>query len=219
MIIGILGILKAGGGYVPIDPNYPEIRIQYMLEDCNASIFLIQQKFKEKLEKTLNGNRKNVDFVTLDQEWSMIQKEKTSNLLSFISPENLIYVIYTSGSTGKPKGVQIEHQSLSNYILWMISTYKFDQTDILLQKTAYTFDGSIWDFYVILLTGGQLIITPKEYQQDLDKLIKLINKHSITTIQFSPVHLKLFLEHQNVSSCISLKKVFSGGDILEYRSW
>ncbi|RIU88006.1 AMP-binding protein, partial [Oceanobacillus picturae] len=134
MIVGILGILKAGGAYLPVDPEYPVDRIQYMLKDSGANILLTQDQLKDRVE--FNG-----EVVDLENEQSYAFHSE--NLESINKEQDLAYVIYTSGSTGKPKGVMIEHHSVLNRINWMQSKYPISSTDVILQKTPFTFDVSV----------------------------------------------------------------------------
>jgi microcystin synthetase protein McyA len=134
MVIGLLGILKAGGAYLPIDPEYPRDRIDYMLKDSGAKILLTN----------LSAGH-HIDF--------------SSSCAS--QPSNLAYVIYTSGSTGKPKGVMIPHEGISNRLHWMQETYQLTPDDRILQKTPFSFDVSVWEFFWPLLNGAGLVMAKK----------------------------------------------------------
>ncbi|MBF0120231.1 MAG: amino acid adenylation domain-containing protein [Desulfobacterales bacterium] len=192
MIISLLGILKAGGAYVPIDPTYPKERIDFMISDSNASIVLTKNKIKEIL---LN-------------EYSL------DNPKIKISPENLAYVIYTSGSTGTPKGVMISNKSLSNHMFWMQNKLPFTSEDIVFQKTLFSFDASIWEYWAALISGAKLLLASPESHKDIDHLVETINTKQITILQVVPSLFQLFLEHPKFKEAVSLKRIFCGGEHL-----
>src|ERR1051325_5943010 len=118
MVVGILGVLKAGAGYVPMDPTYPADRLGYMLQDANVFVLLTQSHLIDQLPAH-NGPR-----LSLDSDWDVIAKERKENLPAWANPGNLAYVIYTSGSTGQPKGVMVHHRGLVNYLTWATETYR-----------------------------------------------------------------------------------------------
>ncbi|MDJ0508250.1 MAG: amino acid adenylation domain-containing protein [Crocosphaera sp.] len=210
MVIGLLGILKAGGAYVPIDPTYPSERLAYMLEDSQVKILLTQQKLVNLLSN-FEGQ-----LLCLDSEWE-IEKEKSSEpLVKQVETENLAYVIYTSGSTGKPKGTMNTHRGLVNRLLWMQETYQLNESDRVLQKTPFSFDVSIWEFFWPLITGATLIVAEPGGHQDSHYLVKIIAEQKITTLHFVPSMLQVFLEEQGLEACQSLKRVICSGEALPY---
>ena len=146
MIIGILGILKAGAAYVPVDPEYPQDRVSYMLEDTGAELVLSSKASREKLQ----GNAK---VIELDGEWEQIAKEQSGNLGTVILPGELAYVIYTSGSTGRPKGVMIEHRSASAFINWSRQEFSNSHFDIVYAVTSICFDLSVFELFYPLSIG------------------------------------------------------------------
>ncbi|WP_155729820.1 non-ribosomal peptide synthetase, partial [Paenibacillus polymyxa] len=149
MIVGIYGILKAGGAYVPIDPEYPADRIRFMLEDSGAKLVLTQSHLAEQASLSFGGQ-----VLVLDRE--DIYHKDGSNLEPLAGPHHVAYVIYTSGSTGKPKGVMVEHHSVLNRILWMHDRYGLSAEDTILQKTAFTFDVSVWELFWWSLVGSKV---------------------------------------------------------------
>lgn len=208
MVVGILGILKAGSAYVPIDPSYPKSRVEFMIKDSCAEYILTQ--------KDLSANLPKGDFV-------FVEIDNTGNEFSHESPEDIemksdlndtAYVIYTSGSTGLPKGVMISHRSLSNHMLWMISEFKANESDSVLQKTPFSFDASVWEFYLPLMTGGRLIMAKPEGQMDTAYLVETIIKERVTILQLVPSLLRMLLNENGIENCKSLKKVFCGGEAL-----
>ena len=152
MIAGLLGILKAGGGYVPLDPNYPKERLALMLEDAGAAILLSQAKLLERLPET------EARIVHLDCEWDSITQSSTDNPAANANPCNLAYVIYTSGSTGRPKGVAIEHQSTTAMLEWAREAFDRDRLAGVLASTSICFDLSVFELFAPLSWGGSVIL-------------------------------------------------------------
>ena len=210
MVIGIYGILKAGGAYVPLDPEYPPDRVAYMIEDTQVSVLLTQEHLVASLPE--NGAK----VVCLDSDWNTIAKESANNLASRATAENLAYVIYTSGSTGKPKGVMNEHRGICNRLLWMQDQYGLTEEDRILQKTPFSFDVSVWEFFWPLLVGACLIVARPRGHKDSAYLVKLIIDQEITTLHFVPSMLQIFLEEKGVENCLSLKRVICSGEALPY---
>ncbi len=208
MVIGLLAVLKAGGAYVPLDPSYPRERLSFMLSDSQASVLLTQQKLVSALPEH------QADVVYLDDYQKLTKSESEENLVSGVKPENLAYVIYTSGSTGKPKGVTIEHQAIVNHMSWMQSCFPLKETDKVIQKTPFSFDASVWEFYAPLLVGAQLVMARPGGHQDSNYLIQVIREQKITILQLVPTLLRMLLEHRDISTCTSLKRVFCGGEVL-----
>ncbi|MGZ4164197.1 MAG: non-ribosomal peptide synthetase, partial [Tumebacillaceae bacterium] len=210
MLVGMLGIMKAGGAYVPIDPGYPAERIAYVLEDANTPVVLTQQHLQEKVT---TGQAK---VLCLDSEWDRVADADDANVESGATADNLAYMIYTSGSTGKPKGVMIPHRGVCNRLLWMLETYPLAADDRILQKTPFSFDISIWEFFWPLLSGARLVIAKPGGHQETDYLVKVISEQRITNVHFVPSMLQLFLEEANVESCTSLRMVLAGGEAVTY---
>ncbi|MEJ1935115.1 amino acid adenylation domain-containing protein, partial [Nostoc sp. NIES-2111] len=133
---------------------------------------------------------------------------------SNIQPDNLAYVIYTSGSTGKPKGAMNTHKGICNRLLWMQETYQLNTTDTVLQKTPFSFDVSVWEFFWTLITGARLVIAKPGGHKDSDYLIDLITQEQITTLHFVPSMLQAFLQNRHVEKCSSLRRVVCSGEAL-----
>jgi amino acid adenylation domain-containing protein len=210
MVIGIYGIIKAGGAYVPLDPEYPPDRIAFMVEETDVPVLLTQKH----LVNSLTGPRANV--ICLDSEWDVINAEPAHNPNSGVKPENLAYVIYTSGSTGRPKGVMNEHRGIVNRLLWMQDEYNLDREDRILQKTPFSFDVSVWEFFWPLLTGARLVVARPGGHKDPAYLVDIIVEHQITTLHFVPSMLQIFLEEEDVVRCHSIKRVICSGEALPY---
>ncbi|MEH1820700.1 MAG: amino acid adenylation domain-containing protein [Nostoc sp.] len=208
MIIGLLGILKAGGAYIPLDPSYPQERLAYMLEDSQPTVLLTQQQLLEVIPTH------KAKVVCLDNNWELIAQHSKQNPNCHLSSDNLAYVIYTSGSTGKPKGAMNTHVGICNRLLWMQDTYQLTATDRVLQKTPFSFDVSVWEFFWPLITGARLIIAQPEGHRDPNYLVNVITQQQITTIHFVPSMLQAFLEAENLESCQSLIRVIVSGEAL-----
>jgi len=149
MIIGIFGILKAGAAYLPLSPDDPPNRIRFVLSDARIAVLLVNSATVAKAPDGLS---------LIHLELAETYNCPASNLPSLSLPNDLAYVIYTSGSTGKPKGVMIEHRSIINRLHWMQSAYPIDSRDVLLQKTSYSFDVSVWELFWWALEGATLCL-------------------------------------------------------------
>lgn len=205
MVIGLLGILKAGGAYVPLDPSYPPERLSFMLQDAQVPILLTQQALLNSLPPT------TAQILCLDSP--------PPHLPTFPpplspTPSSLAYVIYTSGSTGKPKGAMNTHQGICNRLLWMQDTYGLTANDRVLQKTPFSFDVSVWEFFWPLMTGACLVVAPPDAHKDSAELVRLITQYQITTLHFVPSMLRVFLNDPGVVNCVSLRHVICSGEAL-----
>lgn len=206
MVVGILGILKAGSAYVPIDPSYPESRVEFMIKDSGAAFIITQKDLIKNLPKCES------EYVTVDDNG--ISGESSDDIETVYSLDDTAYVIYTSGSTGMPKGVMISHRSLANHMMWMINEFRIIETDSVLQKTPFSFDASVWEFYLPLMTGGRLIMAKPYGHMDTAYLVDTIRKEEITILQMVPSLLRMLLNEKGIENCTSLKRVFCGGEAL-----
>ncbi len=211
MVIGIYAILKAGGAYVPLSPEYPPAFIEHMLEDTGVAKVLTRQC----LEGMLPTNNL-AEVLCLDSDWSGIAGEKGDNPVCGATPGNLAYVIYTSGSTGRPKGVMNEHRGIVNRLLWMQDEYRLGESDTVLQKSPFTFDVSVWEFFWPLLCGARLVMARPGGHRDTAYLVDTIIREEITTVHFVPSMLRAFLEEERAAQCCGVKHVFSSGEALSY---
>jgi amino acid adenylation domain-containing protein len=210
MVVGILAILKAGGAYLPLDPTYPKQRLAFMLEDAEVS-FLLAQLY---LIHELPAHQTKV--VTIDADGVAFADYSQANPITSIQLEKAAYVIYTSGSTGKPKGAINTHKGLCNRLLWMQDTYQLEVCDRVLQKTPFSFDVSVWEFFWTLFTGATLVVAKPGGHQDLSYLVQLINQQQITTLHFVPSMLQVFLEEPGLEKCHSIKRVICSGEALPF---
>lgn len=208
MVVALLGVLKAGAAYVPLDPSYPSERLDYMITDTRAPVILTQQPLVDRLPKN------HAKLVCLDTDWDEIEQGWEPNLPNGVSPDHPAYVIYTSGSTGRPKGVVISHRGICNHMLWMRETFPLNAEDRVLQKTPFSFDASVWEFYAPLIAGAELVMALPDGHSDSTYLVKTIAEKDITTLQVVPTMLRLILEEPELENCKSLRRVFCGGESL-----
>jgi non-ribosomal peptide synthetase component F len=211
MVIALLASLKAGGAYLPLDPEFPAERLRAILEDANPPVVLTQSHLLDRVPAS------RADCLCLDSNWEKVADELASNLSAEVEGKDLAYAIYTSGSTGKPKGVLNVHQGIINRLLWMQDEFPLEQGDHVLQKTPYSFDISVWEFFWPLLNGALLVISEPGGHRDPDYLIRLIRQEQISIAHFVPSMLRVFLEALGVEQCVSLRKVFASGEALTLR--
>jgi amino acid adenylation domain-containing protein len=210
MIIGILGIIKAGAAYLPITPGNPPDRIGYLLKDAGVKILLVQ---KTASQIAFGG-------LIIDLEDQDIYRGSTANPVILNKPRDLAYVIYTSGSTGKPKGVMIEHRSLVNRLHWMQQGYPIGESDVILQKTPYSFDVSVWELFWWALQGARLCFLMPGGERNPLAIVETIRKHGVGVMHFVPSMLNVFLEYLDVKgagalgSLASVRQVFASGEAL-----
>uniref|UniRef100_UPI00047D5D9F non-ribosomal peptide synthetase n=1 Tax=Clostridium akagii TaxID=91623 RepID=UPI00047D5D9F len=201
MIVGIMGILKVGGSYLPIDSEYPDNRIEYMLENSKANIILTQSKFIGRI---------NHGCEIINLENNLLYERDKSNLKIVSRPENLAYVIYTSGSTGKPKGVMVENKSLVNLCFWHNTCFNVTQNDKVTKYAGFGFDASVWEILPYIIKGAAIFLIPNEIRLNVMKLNEFYNKNNIT-ISFLPTQLcEQFMRLKNNS----LRILLTGADKL-----
>ncbi|HIE1893495.1 TPA: non-ribosomal peptide synthase/polyketide synthase [Pseudomonas aeruginosa] len=207
MVVALMAILKAGGAYVPVDPEYPEERQAYMLEDSGVELLLSQSRLKLPLAQ-------GVQRIDLDRGEPWFEGYSEANPDIHLDGENLAYVIYTSGSTGKPKGAGNRHSALSNRLCWMQQAYGLGVGDTVLQKTPFSFDVSVWEFFWPLMSGARLVVAAPGDHRDPAKLVELIKREGVDTLHFVPSMLQAFLQDEDVASCTSLKRIVCSGEAL-----
>ncbi len=188
MVIALLGILKAGAGYVPLDPAYPEQRLEFMVEDSQVNIVVTTPEFADLWQKH------RIDALVFDAESLSAAAEDTSNLSLPRSADSRMYVIYTSGSTGSPKGVEGTHRATMNRFSWMWDTYPFLEDETCCQKTSLGFVDSVWEIFGPLLSGVSSVILPGEAIIDPEHLVQLLSEYGVTRIVLVPSLLRVILE-------------------------
>ena len=203
-IIGILAVLKAGGAYLPIDPDSPDNRINYMLNDSNCKILLTNFELSANIifnNKIINLKNKN-----------LFKGEKV-DLKTPSQPNDLVYVIYTSGSTGSPKGVMIENKGLVNYICWAKKMYINDENDVFPLYSSLAFDLTVTSIFTPLISGCKIIVYRDKDNEYEHVLYRILKENKATIIKLTPSHLSLIKEVDNKNS--SVKKFIVGGEDLK----
>lgn len=201
-VVSVIAILKAGGAFLPLDPEYPGDRLKYIIDDSETKIILTDDRFINKI--AFNG-----EFIDVNDEKYYDEDGTDPEIVN--KPEDLVYLIYTSGSTGKPKGVMLTHQGLNNYVTWAKKTYlKNDQLDFPLYSSV-SFDLTETSIFTPLLSGNRIVIYPGE---DKSMLIEdIIKDNKIGVLKLTPTHLKI-LENIDVSES-KLKRLIVGGEDLK----
>ena len=211
LVVALFGVLKAGAAYLPLDPNYPDERLAYMVEDAGCPVLITQAYVLERFEP-----RTVQDMVVhcLDRDSDIIEKQITHNPASGVQLDNLAYVIYTSGSLGKPKGVMVTHASLRNHMLWMQDRFPLSQEDRVVQRTSFSFDASVWEFFAPMMAGASLIMTKMSAALDVGKLVAEIEEGKATILQIVPSLLALLMNETVFINNTTLRRVFCGGERL-----
>ncbi len=199
MFASIWGILKSGAAYLPLDPEYPQDRVEFILNDAQPLLVITDKE-------TIRDSR----YVFYNN--SEVQNQSSGNPKVQFNPESLSYVIYTSGTTGQPKGCLIEHRNLSSYVEAFQKEFALNHEEVVLQQTRYTFDAFVEEFYPAQLVGGQIVIAKREQVTDLDQLEYLLRSNKVSMITCSPLLLN---ELNKLTSFQSLKICISGGDVLK----
>ncbi|HEX2208939.1 MAG TPA: amino acid adenylation domain-containing protein, partial [Longimicrobium sp.] len=207
MVVALYGILKAGAAYVPVDPEYPAGRVAYMLKDSAAAVVLTQERW-------IGTVGAGPETVALDVPGVLDGRPAARPTSPAVGTDRLAYVIYTSGSTGRPKGAMNAHRGVVNRILWMQDAFGLGREDAVLQKTPFSFDVSVWEFFWPLAAGARLVIAAPGAHRDPAALTELIERERITTLHFVPSMLRAWLDGADVSRCTSLRRVMSSGEAL-----
>ncbi|MCB8946156.1 MAG: amino acid adenylation domain-containing protein [Ardenticatenaceae bacterium] len=180
ILVGLLGILKAGAAYLPLDPDYPDERLAFMLQDTQAGLILTQEQLKKHLPPS------QAHVICLDTDWEAISKESTKKPTSRVQPHNLAYIIHTSGSTGKPKGVQIPHQAVVNFLWTMKEQPGLTSEDVLLAVTTLSFDIAVLELFLPIVVGARVVIVGRDMTMDAPRLAQAITSHQATVMQATP---------------------------------
>ncbi|NIO80385.1 MAG: amino acid adenylation domain-containing protein, partial [Candidatus Aminicenantes bacterium] len=220
LIVGLLGILKSGGAYLPLDPEYPADRLEYMLNDSRAPFLVTGEEFLEKLSLSSGP-----EVIMLehggndDQSW---ESEPDTNPAVINQSGNLAYVIYTSGSTGKPKGVMVRHKNLTAYIHAFTREFEIKETDVVLQQGSYSFDAFVEEVFPCLVKGGTLALLSRHEVRDTILLSRFIAANKVSIIDCSPLLLNEINRQEQersvgrgISPLYTIHTFISGGDILK----
>ncbi|HEY9284926.1 MAG TPA: amino acid adenylation domain-containing protein, partial [Pyrinomonadaceae bacterium] len=237
LVVALLGVLKAGGAYLPLDAEYPRERLAFMLEDSGASVLLTERS----LAGLAAGCAARILYLDAESqsegsegpqgsggpqgsaephesaESGSGSRRSRASLRAGALPDAPAYVIYTSGSTGRPKGVVVTHRALTNHMLWMASAFALGPGDCVLQKTPAGFDASVWEFYAPLLCGGRLALARPGGQRDVWYLGEALRRERVSVLQVVPALLRALLEAGALTGQAGLRRVFCGGEALGSR--
>jgi pristinamycin I synthase-3/4 len=212
MVVSLLAVLKVGGAYVPLDPGLPAERLAYMLDDSAVPLVLVQGALREAVPA-----RDGVEVLAVDALAERLAAEPAENPAVGTGPDSLAYVIYTSGSTGRPKGVMNQHRGVVNRLVWMQAHFGIGADDVVLQKTPFGFDVSVWEFFWPLQQGARLVMARPDGHRDPAYLRDVVEREGVTTLHFVPSMLQQFVEAVEAAeagSCASLRHVVCSGEAL-----
>ncbi|WP_271730048.1 amino acid adenylation domain-containing protein [Aquimarina algiphila] len=212
MVIAILGILKVGGTYLPIDPNLPFERKKFILMDSEVKVLFIEKKYDENFNQDIN---KKIFINDIQNRSRTIE----NNLNLLISPDNIAYIIYTSGTTGVPKGVLIQHRNVINLMISNIKNFNFLPSDIWTMFHSYFFDFSVWEMFGALLFGGELIVISEKETRDMEAFYDCAVKNKITVLSLTPSEFQYLksIDRRNKTK-LDLKYLFLGGERLNFKN-
>ncbi|WP_324803086.1 amino acid adenylation domain-containing protein [Pseudomonas sp. JQ170C] len=208
MVVALLAVLKAGGAYLPLDPDQPDQRLAYMLEDSGATLLLTQAQLLPRLPA---GER---EVLCLDRDAAHFADYPAHAPSLLNHPDQLAYCIYTSGTTGRPKGAGNSHAALCNRLQWMQATFGLGQGDRVLQKTPFGFDVSVWEFFWPLMTGATLVMAAPGAHRDPAELKAIIAGQGISVLHFVPSMLQAYLASESLADCPRLRLVMCSGEAL-----
>ncbi|RQT74118.1 non-ribosomal peptide synthetase [Burkholderia cepacia] len=225
MVMALVGVLKAGAAYLPVDPDYPAERIAYLLRDARPAVAITQAHLREQVEAAL-GDGATTQLLTVadllvDETVAETVDETVDDpagVTAEVDDAQLAYLIYTSGSTGKPKGAGNTHGALANRIAWMQHAYRLTRDDVVLHKTPFGFDVSVWEFVWPLAIGAKLAIAAPGDHRDPARLAAAIHAHGVTVLHFVPSMLAAFAAHLDdfaaAAQCDSVRLIVASGEAL-----
>ncbi|XVS67659.1 amino acid adenylation domain-containing protein [Actinosynnema sp. CA-299493] len=198
LVVALHAVVRAGGAYLPLDPDNPPARTREMVAQAEPVVLLA--------DWDLPGAHR-LDLATGHPDTAPV---------TAVTPDDPAYLIFTSGSTGRPKGVVVSHRAIANRLLWMQDEYPIGPADRVLQKTPYSFDVSVWEFFWPLMTGACLVVARPGGHRDPTYLTRLIREAGVTVLHFVPSMLRAFLDDDGVPACTSLRRVFASGEALPH---
>ncbi|MBE1491977.1 non-ribosomal peptide synthetase [Plantactinospora soyae] len=208
LVVALLGVWRAGAGYLPLSPDHPRDWATWVLTDTGAGIVLTESALTDLVAGT---GARTVCLDTLSAELAELSDEP---LVSPATGDSLAYAIYTSGSTGRPKGVMISHAAIANRVGWAVQQHGLGPDDRVLQKTALTFDAACWEFFAPLVSGGAVVLAPVGAEHDPAAMVRAVARHGVTVFQGVPSVLRLVAEDPGWRDCTSLRLLFSAGEPL-----
>ncbi len=203
LVVALHAVMKAGGAYVPLDPGYPGDRVAHMLADAAAPVVITTPALAARLPAG------GAQLILTDEPRAAAAWRAPE-----LQAESAAYMIYTSGSTGRPKGAVNTHAGILNRLQWMQEALPLTPADRVLQKTPFSFDVSVWEFFWPFMAGATLVVAEPEAHKDPARLIELIRTEKITTLHFVPSMLRVFLQSPGVELCVSLRQVICSGEEL-----
>jgi amino acid adenylation domain-containing protein len=206
LVIGMIGVMKAGGAYVALDPEYPAQRLASMLENASTPVLLTQERLLAHLPDT------EAQVICVDRLLQEIARESESNPDSGVKADNVAIVLYTSGSTGKPKGVMMTHRGTCNHIFWAQHHFPMTGSDSMPFKYSVCFDASVFEIFYPLFAKARLVIVPQSLHRDVASLVNFILRHKITTIDIPTPMLPILMEDTNFLKCESLRQITCASD-------
>ena len=214
MVLSLLATTLAGAAYAPLDPALPASRLDSMVGDLDPAVIITGNNGGEA-----PGPAGIYPLVPLSEDTldclDHLPAPAAPEAATGVGPEDTAYIIFTSGSTGAPKGTAVSHRAIVNRLLWMQHEYALDSSDIVLQKTPFSFDVSVWEFFWAFMAGARLAIAEHDVHRDPEALARTIIEHGVTTCHFVPSALSLFTGARSASRCTSLRRVFCSGEALD----
>ncbi|WP_157197805.1 amino acid adenylation domain-containing protein, partial [Methylomonas koyamae] len=215
LVVGLLAVVKAGGAYVPLDPDYPADRLAYMIEDSGIGLLLSHGAVWPKFQSLCSTRHpEGHQCVAYDLDELDLNSQPDIAPSTRLHPESPAYIIYTSGSTGRPKGAANSHAALANRLHWMQEAYPIGPGDSVLQKTPFSFDVSVWEFFWPLLTGARLAIAEPGAHRDPAALTQLMLNHRVSTLHFVPSMLAEYVNQPELPAFPALKRIVCSGEAL-----
>ena len=211
MLVAILGVLKAGSAYVPMDPSYPQERLAWMLEDTQAPVVITTRELRGSLPETA------AQVIELDTAWPQITEQSKQNLGTIAAPENAAYVIYTSGSTGKPKGVVVEHSGIVRLFAATQHWTRLNEKDVLALFHSYSFDVSVFEIWAAWLFGGTLVVVTWIESRSPELLCELLSRHKVTVLCQTPSAFRHLIQANAIQTAppdLSVRMVIFAGEAL-----
>ncbi len=220
--VALLGVLKSGAAYLPLDPTYPAERLRFMLSDSSAAAIVVEvsESREDGLGGTLGTASENLPHIQLSASGELADysenPDPSAPRSASVSGSDAAYMIYTSGSTGQPKGVVVEHGSIVNRLCWMQEAFGLEEGERVLQKTPTSFDVSVWELFWPLMTGGTLVYARPNGHKDPGYLAGVMSRHAVAFVHFVPSMLRVFLDARPASlkACTALRVVVCSGEAL-----
>ncbi|KUN06007.1 amino acid adenylation protein [Streptomyces yokosukanensis] len=213
LVIGAWGVLRSGGAYLPLSPDYPEERIRHVAEDARMGVVLTQESLRQRLTEFLAADTVVITLEDVAEFMKGRRGADAAELPGGPRPSDLAYVIYTSGSTGRPKGVAIEHRSIAHQMGWLADAFALDADKTVLQKTPISFDAAQWEVLACAV-GSRVVVGSGGIHRDPPRVIEAVVRHAVTTLQGVPTLLQALVDSDELDRCTTLTHLFSGGEAL-----